>query len=31
MDFLNLDLIRKEPVLLERWKAHGITAEELKK
>ena len=29
MDFLNVGLIKKEPVLLKRRKAPGITAEEL--
>ena len=31
MDFLNVSLIKKEPVLRKRRKASGITAEELKK
>ena len=31
MNFLNVGLIKKEPVLQLRWKASGITAEELKK
>ena len=31
VDFLNVDLIQKEKVLLEQQKAPGTTAEELKK